>query len=200
MPAARCSALWFWGVSLLIVIYAALLSWWSPLTSDTYHHALTGMEHRWDVALVWEHYVKSYLSWNPRLGELLAFTVATAGKWWFVLLNPVVIWGLVMLMFYMVTGRWIVPYSGHDLRLFCLTALMLLTCTARPGVTLFWLSGATNYAWATVIWLGFLCLYRPLIREDKALNGGVGKWAAVLTLGFLAGMTNESSIPGTWVG
>ncbi len=181
------------------MLYAALLSWWSPFTADTYHHALTGMEHRFDAASVWEHYVNSYLTWNPRLGELAAFALATVGKGVFVLLNPMMILGLVMLMFYAVTGRRPNLGAWADVRLFGLTAILLLTCTARPGVTLFWLSGAVNYGWAAVVLLSFLSLYRPLIRDDFMLSGGVGKCLAIIPLGFLAGMTNEPCVPATWV-
>ncbi|MFR1411863.1 MAG: hypothetical protein ACLSUW_05905 [Akkermansia sp.] len=53
-PASR---LWFWAIILASLLYVALLSWWSPFTSDTYHHALTGMEHRfpslWSGNAVW---------------------------------------------------------------------------------------------------------------------------------------------------
>lgn len=59
MPSPRASRLWFWAIILASLLYVALLSWWSPFTSDTYHHALTGMEHRfpslWFGNAVWTH-------------------------------------------------------------------------------------------------------------------------------------------------
>ena len=87
MMSPRTSRVWFWALTAVALLYTALLSWWSPLTSDTYHHALTGMEHCFSFSLVWERCVASYMTWNPRIGEYLAFAVATAGKWLFMLTN-----------------------------------------------------------------------------------------------------------------
>lgn len=91
------------------------------------------------------------------------------------------------------------PRFSPDVRLFGLGLLLLFTCTARPGVTIYWLSGATNYSWAAALWLGFLCLYRGLAETENQAPSGWRRWAAVLVLGFLAGMTNENNIPGTWL-
>lgn len=205
MPSPRTSRVWFWALVVAALLYVALLSWWSPFTSDTYHHALTGMEHSFSFSLVWERCVASYMNWNPRIGEYLAFAVATAGKGLFILLNPFIQVGIALMMFYLAAGRRVNPRSWPDVRLFGLGLLLLFTCTARPGVTIYWLSGATNYSWGAAIWLGFLCLYRGLLENsERAKKGNVGKngwgkWAAVLALGFPAGMTNENNIPGTWL-
>ena len=203
MPSPRTSRVWFWALLAAALLYVALVSWWSPFTSDTYHHALTGMEHRFSFSLVWERCAASYMNWNPRIGEYLAFAVATAGKWLFILLNPPVQVGIALMMFYMATGRRVDPRSWPDVRLFGLGLLLLFTCTARPGVTIYWLSGSTNYSWAAALWLGFLCLYRGLLEqrgnEGERGKNGWGRWAAVLVLGFLAAMTNENNIPGTWL-
>ena len=206
MMSPRTSRVWFWALTAVALLYTALLSWWSPLTSDTYHHALTGMEHCFSFSLVWERCVASYMTWNPRIGEYLAFAVATAGKWLFMLLNPFVQVGLALMMFYLASGRRVDPRSWPDVRLFGLGLLLLFTCTARPGVTIYWLSGATNYSWGAAVWLGFLCLYRGLLEDaesgrkgDSGRNNSWGKFAAAAVLGFPAGMTNENNIPGTWL-
>ena len=109
MMSPRTSRVWFWALTAAALLYTALLSWWSPLTSDTYHHALTGMEHCFSFSLVWERCVASYMTWNPRIGEYLAFAVATAGKWLFMLLNPFVQVGLALMMFYLASGRRVAP-------------------------------------------------------------------------------------------
>ena len=206
MMSPRTSRVWFWALTAAALLYTALLSWWSPLTSDTYHHALTGMEHCFSFSLVWERCVASYMTWNPRIGEYLAFAVATAGTWLFMLLNPFVQVGLALMMFYLASGRRVDLRSWPDVRLFGLGLLLLFTCTARPGVTIYWLSGATNYSWGAAVWLGFLCLYRGLLEDaesgrkgDSGKNNSWGKFAAAAVLGFTAGMTNENNIPGTWL-
>ena len=125
MMSPRTSRVWFWALTAAALLYTALLSWWSPLTSDTYHHALTGMEHCFSFSLVWERCVASYMTWNPRIGEYLAFAVATAGKWLFMLLNPFVQVGLALMMFYLASGRRVDPRSWPDVRLFGLGLLLL---------------------------------------------------------------------------
>ena len=131
MMSPRTSRVWFWALTAAALLYTALLSWWSPLTSDTYHHALTGMEHCFSFSLVWERCVASYMTWNPRIGEYLAFAVATAGKWLFMLLNPFVQVGLALMMFYLASGRRVDPRSWPDVRLFGL-GLLLPSTTAKP--------------------------------------------------------------------
>lgn len=206
MPPFRTSRVWFWGLVAAALLYVALLSWWSPFTSDSYHHALTGMEHRFSFRLVWERCVVSYMTWNPRIGEYLAFAVATAGKWLFVLINPFIQVSLALMMFYLASGRRVDPRSWADVRLFGLGLLLLFTCTARPGVTIYWLSGAANYSWGAALWLGFLCLYRSLLastefgrKGDAVKKRDWGRLAAAVALGFPAGMTNENNVPGTWI-
>lgn len=203
MPSPSASRACFFITVLAAFAYVAVLSWWSPLTSDAYHHALTGMEHRFSWQMVLERCVSSYMNWNPRLGEYFAFAVATAGKGLFILLNPVVQLTTAFMMFYLAAGRRVNPRSWPDVRLFLLGLLILFACTARPGVTLYWLSGAANYSWGAAVWLGFLCLYRRLAitgqTDQPALLCGWRRWACLLPLGFLAGMTNENNIPGTWI-
>lgn len=122
---------WFWALVAAALLYVALLSWWSPFTSDTYHHALTGMEHRFSLSLVWERCVASYMSWNPRIGEYLAFAVATAGKWLFILLNPFVQVCLALMMFYLASGRRVDPVPGRT----CGSSDWRFSCSSpvRPG-------------------------------------------------------------------
>lgn len=126
------------------------------------------------------------MTWNPRIGEYLAFAVATAGKWLFILLNPLVQVGLALMMFYLAAGRRVNPRFSPDVRLFGLGLLLLFTCTARPGVTIYWLSGATNYSWAG----------RPVagIPVPVPRSGGNGKPSAV-RLAQVGGRAG-SGIPG----
>lgn len=63
---------------------------------------------------------------------------------------------------FLARGRRVNSGNWRDVLLFTVGALLLLTSSSRPGITMFWLSGGTNYAWSAAIWLGFLCLYRSL--------------------------------------
>ncbi len=60
---------------------------------------------------------------------------------------------------------------------------------------MFWLSGGTNYAWSTAIWLGFLCLYRSLWAGTSRIRDTPFSWFWIGVTAFAAGMTNENQIP-----
>lgn len=154
----------FRAVVLALLVYAMLLTWWTPFTGDSFMHSVFGAGHRLAFQPVLERCWWSYMNWNPRLGEFLAVFTATAGKWLFLAVNPFVILSLALMMFYLARGRRV--NSGHwrDVLLFSVGALLLLTSSSRPGITMFWLSGGTNYAWSAAVWLGFLCLYLSLIH------------------------------------
>ncbi len=197
MKGDSVKALLFYGLTAAFVCYVFLLCLWSPFTADSYAHAVNNADHGFAILSVLEEYGRSYLYWNPRLGELLAFFTATAGKWFFCLVNPVVVLSLAWMVFYMATGRSPCAKSGRDCLIFAVGALLLVTSASRPGVTLYWLSGAANYAWGAAIWLAFLCLYRALWSGRNPVNDGKRTWLWLIPLGFLAGMTNENQIPAT---
>lgn len=199
MPFSTSSRTVFVSLLAVLVLVVMIISYWSPLTSDTFHHALSGLSHEFSVSLIWERCIQSYLTWNPRVGEYLAFIFATAGKGYFVCFNPFVILTLSLLMFYMIKGYWCKGESWADVSLWGLGTLLLLVSTARPGVTLYWLSGATNYSWAATLWLGFLCFYRRFFDANTPKPLSFLGSCSLVFLGFLAGMTNENNIPATWL-
>ena len=127
----------FRAVVLALLVYTMLLTWWTPFTGDSFMHSVFGAGHRLAFQPVLERCWWSYMNWNPR-----------------------VILSLALMMFYLARGRRV--NSGHwrDVLLFSVGALLLLTSSSRPGITMFWLSGGTNYACSAAVWLGFLCLYR----------------------------------------
>lgn len=70
-------------VVLAFLVYAMLLTWWTPFTGDSLMHSVFGADHRLAFQPVLERCWWSYMHWNPRLGEFLAIFTATAGKWLF---------------------------------------------------------------------------------------------------------------------
>ena len=81
----------FRAVVLAFLVYAMLLTWWTPFTGDSFMHSVFGADHRLAFQPVLERCWWSYMHWNPRLGEFLAIFTATAGKWLFWALNPFVL-------------------------------------------------------------------------------------------------------------
>ncbi len=102
----------FRAVVLALLVYAMLLTWWTPFTGDSFMHSVFGAGHRLAFQPVLERCWWSYMNWNPRLGEFLAVFTATAGKWLFLAVNPFVILSLALMMFYLARGRRVNPGSG----------------------------------------------------------------------------------------
>ena len=105
-------------VVLAFLVYAMLLTWWTPFTGDSFMHSVFGAQHRLSFWPVLERCWWSYLNWNPRLGEFLAIFTATAGKWLFCLVNPFVVLSLALMMFYLARGRRVRPGDWRDVLLF----------------------------------------------------------------------------------
>lgn len=185
----------FRAVVLAFLVYAMLLTWWTPFTGDSFMHSVFGADHRLAFQPVLERCWWSYMHWNPRLGEFLAIFTATAGKWLFLALNPFVLLSLALMMFFLARGRRVNSGNWRDVLLFTVGALLLLTSSSRPGITMFWLSGGTNYAWSAAIWLGFLCLYRSLWAGTSRIRDTPFSWLWIGGMAFAAGMTNENQIP-----
>ena len=185
----------FRAVVLAFLVYAMLLTWWTPFTGDSFMHSVFGADHRLAFQPVLERCWWSYMHWNPRLGEFLAIFTATAGKWLFLALNPFVLLSLALMMFFLARGRKVNSGNWRDVLLFTVGALLLLTSSSRPGITMFWLSGGTNYAWSAAIWLGFLCLYRSLWAGTSRIRDTPFSWLWIGGMAFAAGMTNENQIP-----
>ena len=91
----------FRAVVLAFLVYAMLLTWWTPFTGDSFMHSVFGADHRLAFQPVLERCWWSYMHWNPRLGEFLAIFTATAGKWLFLALNPFVLLSLALMMFFL---------------------------------------------------------------------------------------------------
>ena len=109
-------------VVLAFLVYAMLLTWWTPFTGDSFMHSVFGAQHRLSFWPVLERCWWSYLNWNPRLGEFLAIFTATAGKWLFCLVNPFVVLSLALMMFYLARGRRVRPGDWRDVLLFTVGA------------------------------------------------------------------------------
>ncbi len=58
----------FRAVVLALLVYAMLLTWWTPFTGDSFMHSVFGAGHRLAFQPVLERCWWSYMNWNPRLG------------------------------------------------------------------------------------------------------------------------------------
>ena len=151
----------FRAVVLAFLVYAMLLTWWTPFTGDSFMHSVFGADHRLAFQPVLERCWWSYMHWNPPAGRVPRYFTATAGKWLFWPSIPSVLLSLALMMFFWRGEERSIPETGG--MCCCLPwSASFAYVFIRPGITMFWLSGGTNYAWSAAIWLGFLCLYRSL--------------------------------------
>ena len=55
----------FRAVVLALLVYAMLLTWWTPFTGDSFMHSVFGAGHRLAFQPVLERCWWSYMNWNP---------------------------------------------------------------------------------------------------------------------------------------
>lgn len=130
-------------VVLAFLVYAMLLTWWTPFTGDSLMHSVFGADHRpclsarAGAVLVVIHALESPAGGIPRYfygyGGKMAFSGRQSLRASFPGVDDVF------------------PGAGKkgqfrklaDVLLFAAGALLLLTSSSRPGITMFWLSGGT---------------------------------------------------------
>lgn len=67
-------------VVLAFLVYAMLLTWWTPFTGDSLMHSVFGADHRLAFQPVLERCWWSYMHWNPRLGGIPRYFYGYGGK------------------------------------------------------------------------------------------------------------------------
>ena len=137
-----------------------------------------------------------YTYWNARLGEQLATLWLIFPKYYFNIFNSLITIYLIILIFFYGTGR--LPEKGNILDTFILYIVFNLFLLGIPaaGELFFWVTGASNYLWGLVILLSFFIPYRLLILgADPFLNVPKPAFVLFALFGFLAGSTNENTVP-----
>lgn len=181
-----------------IFILNAVLTYKTPFTGDCYYASVHGMYHQWSFHAIFKQCITNYLYNNGRIGDtIMNFLCSSSQKNLFCALNPFFMICLPYSIFYMVTGRHINTYSIRDCSLFSFAAILILFSTPVPGVTIYWLPGATSYFWSATIWVSFLCLYRGLFCSTSKIADSPWNRFWIILFGFTAGMTNENSAPAT---
>lgn len=139
----------YFFVTAMLVAFMFFLNLTFPLISDDFCHLLSSG----DVDAV----VRSYTTWNARLGELLSvfFTGLTGTS--FAVVNSLVfaiIIGLVFPLLFAHQGK------SKDDSLFIITFFTLLSLSTVFGAVLLWRAGAVNYAWSLALCLIHFVVYR----------------------------------------
>jgi len=130
-----------------------------------------------------------YSLWN---GRFVAHTIVQFflqfDKWVFNIFNSIIY--LLLGWLILRIGCFVTNKKTSILTLVMIYILMFLTIP-NFGQTVLWISGAGNYLWMSVIYLGFY-YFNIILKEDSLKTIIVS-----IILGFLAGATNENTGPAT---
>ena len=117
--------------------------------------------------------------------------------------NSLVFTAVVLMMYANVAGR-----KKYDIRLLLCAFLLIWFKGVSFEETVLWQVGATNYLWGTCIILGFVTLYRYLLKKEEQLSSaetgtcginalkGIGKSFLIFLFGLAAGWCNENTSGG----
>ncbi len=176
-------------VCLLYLLFIALFSYLYPYGIKEYSHIPDSL------LKALEEYFTGYLQFTSRLGFLFTTIILYLGKWSFIIINPLVQLGLVILTFFFVFMRWPDFERTKDIYVFMLIALLTVFAVTVPGNTVFWISGACSYRWVFLVFLSVLCLFRLIIEHEYTLPDNLFTKILMLFAGFIVGMSNKSNGP-----
>lgn len=112
----------------------------------------------------------------------------------FCILNLLIQFCLIYLLFYFIKGRRLNIKNKEDIFPFLFICLTYLFMLPSPSTTLFWIAGAFNYSWAFLFCLLILCLFKFTYRGGQLKNIWYINVLISLT-GLIAGMSNENTGP-----
>lgn len=131
--------------------------------------------------------------WNARLGEQLAIFFLGFHKDYFNFLNSLVAVSYFYTIFLYAFGRLADFRQRCDIYPFIISFALVIFLMPALGEIYFWTAGACNYLWACELILIFGLPYRLLLSGKDILSGRSALLPLYCLLGFLAGMSSESS-------
>lgn len=160
---------------------AAVYSGFLPLNSEDWmHFSDFTLNESWAQALA------SYMTWNARIGEIVAYFVGAHALTVFHVVNPLVLLIAVSAGFKLATGKWL-SRRGGDLAV--LTVLIFGISALHSGVS--WFIGNLNWLYPSSLALLFFALYDGLWQGRTSLS--LPQFAVLLPLAFVIGMSNENT-------
>ena len=174
------------AVFITILVYNAL----TPYLSDDFsykvsvreaHSILDFVKQQWQDYLLQDGRVVG--AFNTRIsliGDKAIFNVA----------NSIMFVILSLLMYWNVEGR-----KKHDVCLYLLVVLFIWRYSVEFDETILWLCGSCNYLWGSVIILGFVTLYRHILKRPEVKNKVLTALGMFL-FGVVAGWCNENTSGG----
>ena len=180
-----------WNVILLLLIVTVLYSvinWLTPLWCDDLDYGAAGHT----LGDITRREVHDYFHANGRLFShtLVQLFAGIIGKPLFNILNPILTMVMVALL-PLAAGEELKAGANKWRWALLLSLSLLLVWFVLPDqyITMFMIAGSSNYIWAAVLNLLFVCVFTQQLTKEQSLKGW--QWAYVILLSFFAGAWME---------
>lgn len=174
------------GVFITILIYNAL----TPYLSDDFAYKNTVREAHSIMDFLKQRW-QDYLTQDGRVVGAFNTSISLIGnKAIFNVANSVMFTMLTLLFYWNIEGR-----KRYDVSLYLLTVFVIWSCSVNFSETMLWLCGSCNYLWGSVIILGFVTLYRHILKKPEVKNKVLTALGMFL-FGVVAGWCNENTSGG----
>ncbi len=174
------------GVFLTILVYNCL----TPYLSDDIVYKSNVRQAQGLFDLVKQQY-QEYLSNSGRVVGQFNIRLSLVGsKMIFNVVNSIMFVLLSLLIYWNIEER-----GKYNIGLYLLTVLAIWRYSVNFGETMLWLCGACNYLWGSVFILGFVTLYRQLLKKKEIKHQALTACGMFL-YGVIAGWCNENTSGG----
>lgn len=184
----------FWLLLVAMLLAIGAYNFLTPYYTDDFFYALEARSANSLWELIRQQY-EEYMFRNCRaIGQFNIRLFLIPGKWLFNVVNSVMFVALVLLLYASVQNR-----KKYDLFLLLLSLLAVWKYSACFGETTLWLCGSCNYLWGSVIIMGFLTLYRYLLKHADTLKHPVIAAIGCYFFGVVSGWSNENTSGGAFL-
>jgi hypothetical protein len=178
-------ALLAWG-SVVLPLWAVFIycAYWEPVQNDGWTHIYWYKWHTLSLGSAWEFVRHSYLTENPRIGQLFTLLLHSRAPVQ-VIVTPILDLVVFALATALALGRLPSLRRADDALAFATLTAIVATITAQFGSLMFYRPFVGNYTVGLALDLAWLLPFRLLPRPRL--------WLApvMLAIGFIAGMCNE---------
>lgn len=179
----------FYLVMAVSFVAIFIYNYLTPLMSDELQFDASAYH---SLADIFKAEYENYMTWNGRsVVQLIMRCFLLAPKWIFNICNSLCFVLLMLLIYWNIDGK-----KKYDFAAYTLINLMVWQFGVSFDQTVLWVSGACNYLWGATIILGFVTLYRYMIKNADHVKHGALLAIGLFILGVLGGWCNENTSGG----
>ncbi|MCR5504144.1 MAG: DUF6056 family protein [Elusimicrobiaceae bacterium] len=182
-------SVYIWALlAFLFISFIGIMSYWYPVTLDEYF--------RWNYPIKFFVRIKeAYTISVPRISVFFGLLVFAFGRWFFILINPLIQLANCLCIYYIVFFRFPNIKDLRDMPYFLIILCMSIFFVSRPSQVMFWVSGAVNYSWNIFFLLLLLCFLRQIQAQKFIFKDNLLVGIIAFILAFIVGMSNEALSP-----